>query len=296
MKSKTKKPGFSIIELLTVMSIIIILIAILMPSLSAIRKYAKMVRQKGMFHDIGKGLEMFSVDFNGYPDSSAGDPRDNYCGAMKLCEAMVGQDALGFHPKSVFDDMGQAGGVDLYYNRTPLVGPPYSAADEQNLRTRKTKYMGGEDVQVAPIETLFKAVGTGQFDPCCPVLCDVFKRTQLRGVGDEKAGMPVLYYKADPSKLMHDVNDLTGPYNSLNNIYNYYDNYDLIELGVPWTVPVQPHPYKNPPPEGGLFYKSTRDKSVTPMMKPHNPDSYILISAGWDGLYGTGDDVFNFED
>jgi hypothetical protein len=27
---------------------------------------------------------------------------------------------------------------------------------------------------------------------------------------------------------------------------------------------------------------------------PYRPDSYILISAGADGLYGTGDDITNF--
>jgi len=47
MKSKGKKVGFTIIELLTVMSIIIILIAMLVPSLNAVRRYARVVMQKG---------------------------------------------------------------------------------------------------------------------------------------------------------------------------------------------------------------------------------------------------------
>jgi hypothetical protein len=29
--------------------------------------------------------------------------------------------------------------------------------------------------------------------------------------------------------------------------------------------------------------------------RPYRRDSYILISAGYDGLYGTADDVLNFE-
>ena len=29
--------------------------------------------------------------------------------------------------------------------------------------------------------------------------------------------------------------------------------------------------------------------------RPYRADSYILMSAGFDGLYGTKDDVFNFE-
>jgi hypothetical protein len=30
--------------------------------------------------------------------------------------------------------------------------------------------------------------------------------------------------------------------------------------------------------------------------QPYNPDTYILISAGRDGLYGTEDDIKNFGD
>jgi len=94
MRAKGKKTGFTIVELLTVMSIIIILISLLLPSLAAVRRYAKDVRQHGQFHDIENCLEMFSIDYDGYPDSSWSDiDGDSYCGAMKLCEAILGQEA-----------------------------------------------------------------------------------------------------------------------------------------------------------------------------------------------------------
>ena len=31
------------------------------------------------------------------------------------------------------------------------------------------------------------------------------------------------------------------------------------------------------------------------LRRPCNPDTYILISAGFDGVYGTGDDIVNYE-
>jgi len=285
--------GFTIIELLTVMSIIIILIAMLVPSLNAVRRYARVVMQKGQFHDISKGLETFSVDFDGHPDSSMLDlGGDDYCGAMKLCEAMVGQDGLGFHPDSVFDDDGMAidGTTELYFNRTPLSSPPLTAAEEANLRARKPLYLEGGYVQIASIVTVFQGAA-GNFDVNCPVLCDVFKRNDLRNAAGEKLGMPVLYYKADPSKLTHDPN--TGVTNGTN-IYNYLDNHELLEIGVPWAT--TPHPMYDGAGDGPVFYSSTRDKFVKVTDKPHNPNSFILISAGWDGLYGTRDDVFNFEE
>jgi len=98
MKSKGKRIGFTIIELLTVMSIIVILIGLLVPSLNAIKRYARVVAQQNQFRNIGSGLEMFQSDFDEYPDSSTIDADGAlYCGAMKLCEVMAGQDGLGFH-------------------------------------------------------------------------------------------------------------------------------------------------------------------------------------------------------
>ena len=57
MSKETKNSGFTIIELLTVMSIIIIIMSILVPALSGARKFAAKVRQKAQFYEISKGLE-----------------------------------------------------------------------------------------------------------------------------------------------------------------------------------------------------------------------------------------------
>jgi hypothetical protein len=37
-----------------------------------------------------------------------------------------------------------------------------------------------------------------------------------------------------------------------------------------------------------------QDPKVTARPWPYRPDSYLLISAGADGLYGTPDDICNF--
>ncbi len=296
MKSKCKKRGFTIIELLTVMSIIIVLVAILVPSLNAINRYARMVTQKGQFHDISKCLEMFSVTFKeGYPDSSAEDSGgDNYCGAMKLCEAMLGQDGLGYHPDSVFDDMGlDAFGTDLYFNRSNT--PPDLGDDDDlaNIRARQQPCLEGAYAQLVSVETLFP--GNGLYDGNCPLLSDVYKRSDLRTSSGEKCGMPVLYFKADPSKLTNDANEIGDYALSGKNIYNYWDNDELLSIGLNMTA----HPMYDSTAAanngGALFYSKIKDKAVTVTEKPRNANTYILISAGWDGLYGTRDDVFNFE-
>ena len=106
MRHEGIQKGFTIIELLTVMSIIIILMGVLVPALSRTRRFARVVTQKHQFYEIDKGLELYrTAHQDTYPDSDpcdmAASPQP-YCGAMKLCEAMLGQDGMGFHPLSRF--------------------------------------------------------------------------------------------------------------------------------------------------------------------------------------------------
>ncbi len=108
-------------------------------------------------------------------------------------------------------------------------------------------------------------------------------------------GMPVLYYRADTSRMSHDVNDPTNT----DNIYNYLDNHTFLDLGLPWKTTEKPPLYQEGSDTAGrVFYENTLDKALegeSGIQRPHNKDSYILISAGWDGIYGTEDDVYNFK-
>jgi type II secretory pathway pseudopilin PulG len=294
MKSKGKKTAFTIIELLTVMSIIVILIGLLLPSLNMVKRYAKVVTQKNQLRNIDAGLQAFEIDFKEYPDSGALDASPTpaqYCGAMKLAEAMAGQDGLGFNPDSTFTADDGSGDTELY---PPSQGAPGSwpAWYVENLRNRR-EFLEGKDIQICSLDDLYASASGFTYTDEVALLCDVFKRNNLRNSKGEKLGMPILYYKADSSKLAHDVNvpDYSG------NIYNYKDNHQLLGLGLPWDQATMPPLFQvGSDPEGQVFYKKTLDKSALPIERPHNKDSYILISAGWDGVYGTRDDVFNFAD
>jgi hypothetical protein len=98
-------------------------------------------------------------------------------------------------------------------------------------------------------------------------------------------GMPILYYRADTSATLDDVNDPDNP----QNIYDYRDNHALINLGVPGK-PGRTHPLAGPK----RFYLSTQNDLVSGTSRPYRADSCILISADRDGLYGTADDICNF--
>ena len=105
----------------------------------------------------------------------------------------------------------------------------------------------------------------------------------------KRVGMPILYYKANTSNTAHDYTNPDNP----DNIYDYRDNQELVGLGKPWDPTGTGHMLSTDPDK---FYESTWNESITSIARPYRMDSFILLSAGFDGEYGTPDDVFNFGD
>ena len=109
----------------------------------------------------------------------------------------------------------------------------------------------------------------------------------------------MLYYKADPSKLNHDTITSPAVGTPNQNIYNFDDNYAITALGCPWeSTRATEHPTVLDQTLRVLCCSSRQSptQKITATPRPHNEDGYILMSAGYDGLYGTKDDVFNFAD
>jgi len=231
--------------------------------------------QRAQLHSIDCALELFCNEFDSYPPSDALNLTDKpYCGAMKLCEAMMGQDLRGFHEQSVY----RADGKDV--SGTKLLYP--EPADTYNLKLRKGPFLPSESANAHRLKDIYDNVGL--FDGNTYVLCDVYAKKRH---SNNYTGMPILYYKADTTKTKHNLDNPDDP----NNIYNYRDNYFLLALGVSGE-PNKKHPlFANPK----LFYEMFRSRKVTTACRPYRADSYILLSAGYDGLYGTKDDIVNFD-
>ncbi len=231
--------------------------------------------QKAQFNAIKAAIELFNAENECYPPSDELDPTGQpYCGAMKLSEAMMGRDLLGFHPDSVF----RADGVDLVGVRNLYIPDP------ENIKARMGLYLQFDNVNAYRLLDIYGSGNAGPFDEINFVLCDVYTREMRTG---KKTGMPILYYRANTSNTEHDVNNPDNP----ENIYNYKDNHALVGLGVPWK-PGAKHPLFTEPTR---FYKMTKNMQVSTGSEPYRRDSYILISAGYDGLYGTKDDICNFD-
>jgi len=292
----SNRKAFTIVELLTVMSIIVILIGLLLPALNKVKRYATNVKQSAQFHAIGTALELFSNEFEGYPDSSARDSMNQaYCGAMKLCEAIMGQDLLGVHANTLFRADGlDAAGHDLYPDDIASL----SAVDRANsLKARKGPYLQPENANAYRMEDIYEDGATGSFLPRTFVLCDVYGRQTAKNY---KTGMPILYYRANTAYSYHDPSISMTWQNNNGNIYNYLDNEELVALGKPWDRnATTPHELSSAAGGAGgtpnRFYMNTRSDKITTVDRPFNADNFILISAGYDGEYGTADDICNFD-
>jgi hypothetical protein len=298
---KRRKSGFTIVELLTVIGIMAMLVALLIPAVTAVRLTAKRVSQKAQFVSIEMGLTAFRNDYGDYPPSNWWDPAPglagprDYCGAQKLAEALVGWDLMGFHPKSDFRANGSNDAGLFVYNPNDAVLMAQRKGPYLELASASVFRLG----DISPTKPgLF--IDTALLAPDTFVLCDVFsvKKITFTKPGmfettTQNAGTPILYYRANTSSKS--LIPTGSPPNYQDQIYNPRDNFPLLNLGrlADWNRS-SPARRRHILEDFNFFYEYIRDPKITARPWPYRPDSYILISAGPDGEYGTGDDICNF--
>ena len=315
--TRTGKNGFTIVELLTVMGVIAVLIGLMVPALALVKDYSKRIQQKAQFHGIDMGLEMFKTEFGSYPqshenlyDAGTDDTSGSaYCGANKLAEAMVGLDLIGFHPSSSFRGDGMSripvtAADEVVYNaevvdwQTPI----------ENMDARKGPFVDLEKVNAFRMDEVYASTNLGNFGQNTEigagtmmyplVLCDVYAQKRT-GLGSKKTGTPILYFRARTNFKFQDstVDSNSSGVNDDDDIYNYYDNQEILALGMPDGL--NPFSVMMPIPpaatEFEMFEKMIVNENVQTIRRPYRADTYILISAGKDGDFGTADDVFNFD-
>ncbi len=317
---KRKKQGLTIIEMLVVLGIIATIAGLLIPATQAVRRYAKNTQQQVQLTNISVALEAWKndSDLGKYPTSSTITQTQPamLSGAQNLATALMGLDLRGYHPATRLGSSNVDTGVINYY-----LNPGQQSLAPDNVNARREHYL---DITVARPFRLGNDIATNQpglFDSIgnnllsySYVLCDVFDyKSRLMPITDRqgntmssktvKVGSPILYYRAN-GRGTRLYPETTGNYGDAEAVYQYADNADVVDLkhtdpDLGTVIPAGAYDIANP----DAFYDNIRNPSAPTWTDatstgtqglPYRRDTYLLISAGADGIYGTSDDVTNF--
>ena len=254
---------------------------------------------------VSQGLEMSKGDFGHYPSSvpqtvdgregraDSADSEFVVQGSHRLAFALMGRDKFGCPREEVKGPDGRVhrpdGITGYYYTKASGEAKAGSFDSEpvqdttkwggEGQRTpRRNPYVNFEGLTV--IEDRFVTGGT--VSPSYVwLLCDKYDRRKgepISGRSDYAVHSPILYYAADTTP-----GEGKSPYHVEDNA--------RIAAGqkASWNA------HAGGAAEGFQAFIEDASASDAGRRVPHNPDSFLLISAGADGVFGTEDDIVNWE-
>ncbi|KPK76171.1 MAG: hypothetical protein AMJ79_07860 [Phycisphaerae bacterium SM23_30] len=301
----TRHKAFSVVELLTVITIISLLLGLTIPALQTARMRMRVTAERANLRMIDFALEKFADELGFYPPSTPRpqlrmmqQPPDVNAswdqGAHILYESLLGLDNLGYQK-------------DHFYYTHPMTGQPLAPGPsspipvatkryEHNIQTESIHIGNLIDITIPVPDTYGnRGWGPGWSLNDNPVFLDKLDVDNPR---------PILYYRANKNRTL--LRDPTPPGDAIEPIYEYRDN-ERITRYSPAFDPGKPDNGQNlsareyffqyihdPQTGGGVFTNADA--------RPYRKDSFILIGAGPDGMFGPNprdnyriDDITNFE-
>lgn len=345
--------GFTLVELLTVIAIIGILIAILVPGISAIRGQVNKTATRATLSTLETGIETFRADSRiggAYPPSGApktGPQRPGggyvvanpYQGVNNGADIGISGGGILFWALAGADQLGCPGfeptrpGI-TNWAKTSDSRPGGAYALDPNTR-QPVVPRSGPFVDLAKVKISQFNAARGSWD--IPAELDARQELNLQPVQREfpmfldNFGQPILYWKADPAGVvLADDRAQTG---ADRGIYHFEDNAALVSGGQSLVLNKNRERHRlgdsslasggsngfggdngpgngiNPfanyilnvqqlQSTGGTYNPENVIGPATGgapgKYAPQNPDRFLLISAGPDGIFGSGDDIANF--
>lgn len=315
-----KQRGFTLIELLTVIGIIVLLVAILLPVVSAVRLKAYVVNTQQQMSVIQAACQSYFHDFNAYPGPI---PNSSLSGAMPaipnpnpisgLPATITSSENLVLGLLGLLTPPTTPGGQIVY---TPpgtasggTITSPHDVLSLNSINPKSYHYIDYIPTQLSPGATskMEYALGSSPTDTIAPEFVDQIPNP-----------MPILYVRANvgnpPAIGTGAAAKVATPDDSSQ--YNYMELKDYVSMvrtpgaGKPMLFTQQTlaamyalsqqnpsglsddvtTPFKtfdasgaaNPP---GYFANPNIANA------PRGKDTFILISAGQDRVYGTQDDI-----
>lgn len=342
--TRFRAAGFTLVELLAVIAIIALLIAILVPTVGAVRRQTNVTATRATLQSISTGLETYRADGKlggqyppsrsdrggtgtaqlqvNSPYSTTVNADIKISGAGLLVWAMVGADLLGTPGFRVVDptdttrtSWSRWTGQEPYDSGDPTGRSALYAMYPENMANvggQPVHARSGPYVQLDKMKVTPRVSGTSSFtvegDPTqrpYPMFVDSF-------------GNPILYWRADPAGRRFIDKSATPEIASGGDRgkYHWIDNGMLLDNPsstsldervtlltdtsgtgrhrLNWESATGYTAGGNLP-SPGTFANYILNREATAQLTPHRPDSYLLVTPGPDGIYGSADDIANFE-